>query len=275
MLSALSCRRWAGGLVLGAASLACAAQEPALYVYSTIDALLAGVYEGELTVAQLGAKGNFGIGTYNGLDGELVAHEGKFYPVRADGSVRVAAPTDRTPLAYVLPFVPTRSVTLGAAASLPALEALADQQLGNKNMFYAIEVRGRFTGISTRAIPIQARPYRPLAEVSKSQSVFTRDAVAGTLVGIRSPSLSKGISVPGYHWHFISDDRRFGGHVLGTALEGGVLRLAQVRRLEVELPLNDDFAKADQDKDRAAELRQVESAQHDKKDGAQDDGRKP
>nr|WP_229509487.1 acetolactate decarboxylase [Massilia sp. CCM 8734] len=110
-------------------------------------------------------------------------------------------------------------------------------------MFYAAEVKGRVTGISTR------------------------EAVAGTLVGIRSPSLSKGISVPGYHWHFISDDLSFGGHVLGTGLERGVLKLAQVRRLEVELPLNDDFANADQDKDRAAELRKVESAQHDK-DGA-------
>ncbi|NHZ99476.1 hypothetical protein F2P46_27715 [Massilia sp. CCM 8734] len=129
------------------------------------------------------------------------------------------------------------------AASLQAIEALADQQLSNKNMFYAAEVKGRVTGISTR------------------------EAVAGTLVGIRSPSLSKGISVPGYHWHFISDDLSFGGHVLGTGLERGVLKLAQVRRLEVELPLNDDFANADQDKDRAAELRKVESAQHDK-DGA-------
>lgn len=268
MPSRPSCRRWAAGLLLGMASLGGAAQEPALYVYSTIDALLAGVYEGELTIAQLGAKGNFGIGTYNRLDGEMVALDGKFYHVRADGSVRVAAPADRTPLAYVLPFVPTNTVALGPAASLPAIEALADQQLSNKNMFYALEVKGRFTGISTRAIPAQVRPYRPLAEVSTSQSVFARDAVAGTLVGIRSPGLSKGISVPGYHWHFISDDRSFGGHVLGTALARGVLRLAQVRRLEVELPLNDDFARADQDKDRAAELRKVESAQHDKeKDG--------
>ncbi|WP_167225089.1 acetolactate decarboxylase [Massilia rubra] len=257
-------RRWVAALVLGTASLACAAQEPALYVYSTIDALLAGVYEGQLSVAQLGAKGNFGIGTYNGLDGEMVVHDGKFYHVRADGSVRIAAPTERTPLAYVLPFVPTKTVELGPAASLPAIEALADQQLSNKNMFYAVEVKGRFTGIFTRAIPAQGRPYRPLAEVSKTQSVFTREAVAGTLVGIRSPSLSKGISVPGYHWHFISDDLTFGGHVLGTGLERGVLKLAQVRRLEVELPLNDDFANADQDKDRAAELRKVESAQHDK-----------
>ncbi|MFB9242643.1 acetolactate decarboxylase [Massilia antarctica] len=264
MQSGRSYRRCLAGLALGLASLGSAAQEPALYVYSTIDALLAGVYDGELTVAQLGTRGNFGIGTYNHLDGEMVVHDGKFYHVRSDGSVRVAAPSERTPLAYVLPFVPTQTVALGPSASLAQIEALADQQLGNKNMFYALEIKGQFSAISTRAIPPQTRPYRPLAEVSKSQNVFSRDTVTGTMIGIRSPALSKGISVPGYHWHFISDDLSFGGHVLGTGLARGVLRLVQVRRMEVELPLNEDFAKADQEKDRAAELRKVESARHDK-----------
>ncbi|WP_223164748.1 acetolactate decarboxylase [Massilia mucilaginosa] len=117
-------------------------------------------------------------------------------------------------------------------------------------MFYALQIKGRVSGISTRAIPAQVRPYRPLAEVSKSQDVFTHAAVAGALAGIHSPSLSKG--------------QRAG---LPLALHPG---RAQLRRLEVELPLNEDFARADQDKDRAAGLRKVESAQHDK-----DGGHKP
>ncbi len=250
------------GVMFAAASSASIAAPPALYVYSTIDALLAGAYDGELTVKQLGTKGNFGIGTYNRLDGEMVVHGGKFYHVRADGSVRVAKPSDRVPLAYVLPFVPTQTVTVAATATLPELEAFADTQIKNKNMFYAVEIKGKFVGMSTRAIPAQNRPYRALAEVAKTQAVFTRDAIAGTLVGIRSPGLSKGISVPGFHWHFISDDKKFGGHVLSTGIASGVARLAMVRRLEVELPTNQDFAAADQSKDRAAELHQVESPQN-------------
>ena len=233
-----------------------------MYVYSTIDALLAGAYDGELTVGQLRKKGNFGIGTYNHLDGEMVVHDGRFYHVRADGSVRLAAASDKVPLAYVLPFVPTEKFALPHTASLPAIEALADQHLKNKNMFYALEIKGRFVDMSTRAIPAQTRPYQALAEVAKSQSVFKRDAVSGTMVGIRSPSLSKGISVPGYHWHFISSDKKFGGHVLSTGILTGVARLALVRKMEVELPTNDDFANADQAKDRSAELHSVESIQN-------------
>jgi acetolactate decarboxylase len=80
----------------------------------------------------------------------------------------------------------------------------------------------------------------------------------GTLIGIRSPSFSKDISVPGYHWHFISDDKHYGGHVLAAGLISGVISLATVRKFEVELPATSDFALTDQGKDRSAELHQVE-----------------
>lgn len=250
------------GLTLATASAFTLAAEPALYVYSTIDALLAGSYDGELTVKELSAKGNFGLGTYNHLDGEMLAHDGVFYHVKADGSVSVADPADKVPLAYVVPFQPSTSFTGAAVATLPAIEAMTDEHISNKNLFYAIEIKGEFTGMATRAIPAQSRPYKPLAEVSKTQSVFKRDTVKGTLVGFRSPGFSKGISVPGYHWHFISDDKQYGGHVLAAAMTSGVVKLATVSQFNVELPKNEDFASADQNKDRSAELHKVESAQH-------------
>lgn len=250
------------GLMFAATSLSAVAAEPALYVYSTIDALLAGAYDGEMTVKDLSAKGNFGLGTYNRLDGEMVVHEGVNYHVRFDGTVSVADPSDRVPLAYVVPFLPTETFDAEAIAQLTAIETLVDQRVANKNMFYAIEVKGTFKGITTRAIAPQIKPYRPLAEVSKEQVTFKRDSVAGTMVGIRSPSFSKGISVPGFHWHFISDDKKYGGHILAVELTKGTVRLAQVRRFDVELPSTEGFASADQEKDRSAELRKVESAQH-------------
>lgn len=206
-----------------------------LFSYSTIDALLAGNYDGALSVAELKRHGNFGLGTYNRLDGEMVALNGVFYHVHADGSIDVAAPTDKVPLAYVLPFRPTQALNVPPAASLPEMEAWLDQQLPNKNLFHAIEIHGRFTGAQTRAIAPQVRPYRPLAEVVKTQSLFDKEAVTGTLVGIRSPAFSKGISVAGYHWHFISDDHHYGGHLLKISLTQGSARIEAVPRFEVQL----------------------------------------
>ncbi len=233
-----------------------------MYIYSTIDALLAGAYDGELTVKQLAAKGDFGLGTYNRLNGEMVALGGTFWHVLADGTVAKADQNERVPLAFVLPFRPSTSFAVKAsdqAMPLAQLEALLDGKLANKNVFYAVKVSGEYGDVSTRAIAPQTRPYRPLAEVSKEQVVFRRAAVAGTLVGIRSPAFSKGISVPGWHWHFISDAKDFGGHVLAGSLIKGEVAVAEVRAFDVQLPATDDFAQADQAKDRAAELHEVES----------------
>lgn len=240
------------------------AAEPALYVYSTIDALLAGAYDGDLTVKELSSKGDFGLGTYNHLDGEMVVLAGVNYHVRADGSVSIADPSDKVPLAYVLPFKPTNNLDVGtelAGRPLAEMEAYIDARLPSKNLFYALQISGQFTGMTTRAIAAQVRPYRPLAEVSKTQILFKRESINGTMVGIRSPAFSKGISVPGWHWHFISDDKSYGGHVLAAGLQNGQIKFAAIRHFDVDLPKTDDFANADQAKDRAVELHAVESAQ--------------
>lgn len=241
---------------------------PALYAYSTIDALLSGAYDGELTMAQLTTKGDIGLGTFNTLDGEMLLLGGVPYHFRADGSVTVASPGDKTPLAYVMPFRPTLQFAMeGTAASplpatLPAIEAYMDARLANKNVFYAVELSGDFKGMSTRAIAAQVRPYKPLAELVKTQVVFPRAAVSGSMVGIRSPAFSKGVSVPGWHWHFISNDRTYGGHVLSAGVVSGNVRIASAHRVELELPGNDDFANSDQTKDRTQELHSVERQQH-------------
>jgi acetolactate decarboxylase len=39
-----------------------------LFQTSTIDALLAGVYDGEITFKELKKRGDFGLDTFNGLD---------------------------------------------------------------------------------------------------------------------------------------------------------------------------------------------------------------
>jgi acetolactate decarboxylase len=259
---------WICGLALALTGCATVmpteADKPALYVYSTIDALLSGAYDGELTVKQMVNKGDFGLGTYNRLDGEMLVLGGVPYHFKADGSVTVAKPDDKIPLAYVLPFRPTLRFTMAGspkAMSLTDIEADIDARLPNKNLFYAVDVTGQFTGITTRAIAAQVRPYRPLAELVKTQVLFPRDSATGTMVGIRSPAFSKGVSVPGWHWHFISTDRSYGGHVLAIGLVNAVANITPSHKVDLDLPANEDFANSDQTKDRAAELHQVEKQQ--------------
>jgi len=238
------------------------AAEPAaaVYAYSTIDALLAGAYDGELAIGDLLRHGDFGIGTFNRLDGELVLLDGVAYHVHHDDTVEIAPATDRTPLAYVLPFRPTTRLALADIASLGDLEKLLDAKLGNMNVFHAVRIDGAFVNTTTRAIAPQTRPYKPLAEIVPTQSVFRFAAIDATVIGIRSPAFTKGVSVPGWHWHLLTADRKRGGHVLTLVIAKAVAQIASVDRLEVQFPATDDFANADQTRDRKDELKKVEGA---------------
>ena len=56
-----------------------------LFQASTIGALLDGAYDGDLTFAELAEHGDLGLGTLNGLDGEMIALDGEFYRADVDG----------------------------------------------------------------------------------------------------------------------------------------------------------------------------------------------
>jgi acetolactate decarboxylase len=231
---------------------------PTLFVYSTIDALLAGAYDGDLTLRELHTKGDFGIGSYNRVDGEMIAVDGVFYHAKADGSVAVAGPEERTPLAYVTWFHPAQTIKAEMALPLNELEQWLDGRLTNLNLFYAVRIEGEFRDVSVRAIAAQTKPYKALAEVVKTQSVHDYPTTRGTLIGIRSPAFSKGIGVPGYHWHFLTQDHLHGGHVLKLTLAEGTAQVEAISKVELQLPETESFAHANQAKDRSEETRQVE-----------------
>jgi len=260
----IACRAPAALLLMAALAISAACGRanaqtaPSLYVYSTLDALLAGTYDGELTIKQLSGKGDLGIGTFNRLDGEMVAVDGVFYHAKSDGSVVVADPQDRTPLAYVTRFHPTRNLKAESVLPLAELETWLDSRLANPNLFYAVRIEGVFRDVSVRAIAPQVKPYKPLAEVFKTQSIHDYPTTRGTLIGIRSPAFSKGIALPGYHWHYLTADRQHGGHVLALTLVAGSAQVEAIRQMNLELPGNEAFAHADQTKDRSEETRRVE-----------------
>jgi acetolactate decarboxylase len=234
------------------------APEPIAYQYSTIDALLAGAYDGDLNVTQLKSHGDFGIGTYNRIDGEMILVDGAAYKVKADGTVVVAGANEKTPFAIATSFASNYEQTITVSTSLKELEEQLDKQLPNKNLFYAIRVEGNFKQVTTRAISPQNKPYKPLAEVSKTQSVFNLTDTSGVLVAFRSPAFSKGINVPGWHWHYLSYDKKSGGHVLGLTLGNGIVKIMPLSNIQVKIPTNEMFANTDQAVDRSVELKSVE-----------------
>lgn len=243
-----------------AALAADAARQPALVQVGVIDALLAGGYEGSLGLKALRGLGDFGLGTFDALDGEMVVLDGVVYQVPFSGQVRKAPMGLTTPFAQVLRFRPQAFVALPPQAGLKDVEALLDNELGDANVFAAARIDAGFTRLTARSVPRQSPPYRPLAEVAKEQAVFRFETVTGTLVGLRGPAFAKGLGVPGWHWHFLTSDRARGGHVLEFVLGAGRAKagLMTVRRMELLLP-QAGLAGLDLARDRARELHTVES----------------
>jgi acetolactate decarboxylase len=227
---------------------------------ATIDALLAGVYDGHMSLEDLGRHGDFGIGTFEALDGEMVLLDGRFHQVRADGRVYSPPLSARTPFAAVTHFRADHEERLAAGVDRATLEARVDALVPGANRICAFLVRGRFRRVKVRSVPRQAEPYPPLAEVTKTQPVFTLAGVEGRLVGFRLPAFVKGVNVPGFHVHFLADDLSSGGHVLELGLETGTLLLDSSHDfLDIRLPApGSAFDGVDLAPDRSRELDRVE-----------------
>ena len=97
-----------------------------IFQASTIDALLDGNYEGDVSFAELGACGDFGLGTFDALDGEMVGLDGAFYQVKADGRAYEVDGRMKTPFAVVTFFEPGSPRTFTAPMDYAALCAYLD-----------------------------------------------------------------------------------------------------------------------------------------------------
>lgn len=209
----------AGVVYLALASSAVAqsevdARHDLIYQVSTLPALSSGVFDGDVAIVDLGAYGDFGLGTFNGVDGEMMVLDGNVYQVRADGVARIAEALTRTPFAVITPFEADITAAVDASMACKELEEFLDTLLPSKNTFYALKVEGRFQTLETRSETHQQPPYTTLSEVLKDQVVFDLGQTSGTMVGFWFPGYAEGVNLPGYHSHFVNEDRSQGGHVL-------------------------------------------------------------
>jgi acetolactate decarboxylase len=235
------------------------AHRAVLYQYSVIDGLLAGVYDGDLTMAGLLQHGDFGIGTFNALDGELLLLDGVGYQIRADGSVRVVPDGERSPLGFATFFVPTQTFTLDAAVTLADLQAELVRRL-HPNAGYAIELRGRFANLTARSEDPATRPYPEMsAHMAAHEHRFPLTNFDGMAAGFWLPPYLGRVNVPGLHLHCLSSDHRAGGHLLEFQSAGPLtVRVMELDGVELEISKHPDFQTVDLAHDRKRSLEQVE-----------------
>jgi acetolactate decarboxylase len=232
-------------------------QNDTLYQVSTIDALLKASYDGDTNIGALKTHGDFGIGTFNSLDGEMLLLDGIFYQMKSDGQVYEASPETKTPFACVT-FFEAKETFVMESGTNSARFAKDSPIYFLPNYFYAVKIEGTFKMIKARSVPAQKKPYPLLTEVVKTQPIFEFKDVKGTLAGFFTPYFFKGINVPGTHLHFISDDRKSGGHVLDFEITEGFLKTDKTTNIFLSLPDNPEFSTMDFKNDLEKDLNKVE-----------------
>jgi acetolactate decarboxylase len=207
-----------------------------LFQTSTVQALLAGAFDGDVTLREVLEHGDLGLGTLDGLDGELIVLDGRAWKANLDGTLTLPELSATTPYAVVVPFSPGHRVALRGPFEHFELERHLRHRVKAAGRPTAVRIDGRFAAIAVRSVPKQDPPYPPLADVIAKQHVSELAEVSGTLVGFCFPDPLDGIEMVGWHLHFVTDDRSRGGHVLSYTMLEGSAQLDDATLLHVELP---------------------------------------
>ena len=212
-----------------------------LFQYSTLGSLLEGVYDGEMTYTELKRHGDFGLGTFNALDGEMIEIDHQVYQIKADGVAYQVDGEMKTPFAVVTYFEPDQTVAIGEMIDCEQLKEYLDSLLPTENIPYALKIDGKFNYMKTRSVPRQNKPYPRLLDVLEEQPIFEFYEIEGVMVGFRLPSYMDGANAPGYHFHFITGDRNAGGHVLECQPHDIKVEIDYTNEWYTVLPEDDEF----------------------------------
>lgn len=228
-----------------------------LFQVSTSSALVEGVFDGCICVQDLKRHGDFGLGTFEGLDGEMVMLDGVCYQICAGGVAHEVADSTFVPFATITRFVADQRFAVEQAGSLNELLSQIDHQRPSDNLFAAFRVDGIFERISLRAA-CKAEPGEKLVDAIEHQSQYVAESETGTLVGFWAPSYATSIGVPGYHFHFINAERNLGGHVFDLRAKKLQVGMHIETDIHLAIPETQQFMAADLAADTSAALDRAE-----------------
>lgn len=230
----------------------------AIYQTGTITSLVNAVYDGDRDIAWIKTQGDFGLGTFEMVDGELIVCDGTFYRADANGDISVADDGELLPFAVVSHFDPDQSFDLINMSYAETIDYLEDYFV-SKNLIYTVRIVGQFDSMQMRSEKCQPDTYRPMNEtLPELQRVFRHDDIEGTLVGVWFPDYLSKVNVNGFHFHFVDEERKVGGHVFDFELARARVSIQTIKSLQLDLIDNNEFAQADLNSDITDALNEVE-----------------
>ena len=233
-----------------------------IYQVALLQSLTQGYYDGIIKVSELKEHGDIGIGTFEGVNGEMIVLDGKVYQALGDGTVQEADENETVPFSNVTFFDSDVSVKLKDIKGMASFKSELDRTVAEKgkNMFYAVKVTGTFEKMFVRSELKQEKPYKSLDKALETdQREFSYENITGTVVGLYCPDYMGGLNATGWHFHFISDDRTKGGHMLDLSFKEATAELDITPSFDMTLSDNGDFQSMELAKDVNDAIKKVET----------------
>lgn len=216
-----------------------------MYQVSTLQALAMGYTRSVITVGDLRAHGDIGLGTFEHVDGEMIMVDNTCYRAIEDGSVEKAPDTMGVPFASVAPMVGSRTFAVDPMPNIDTLKeflTLRIEEGFGLNSMHVIRIDGHFRKVDARSESGYRSQHITLKEVlSVTQRDFIFEEISGTLVCVYYPDYMDGINAAGWHLHFISQDRTQGGHVFDLDMTAGDATLMKIDCIEIQMPCDPAF----------------------------------
>ena len=233
-----------------------------IYQVALIQSLTMGYFDGSITVKDLKTHGDTGLGTFEGLDGEMIVLDGVVYRANQNCKINVVKDKVTIPFSNVTFFDKDFAIDLKNIQTKNQLEESFNKILrdrNSENSFYMIKLHGNFDEIIVRSELGQQKPYPTLVDALKNtQKEFNFKNISGTIVGLYCPDFMNSLNSTGWHFHFISDDKKIGGHVLDLNLETGEAQFDRTDNFSMVLPSKENFHDLDFNQDLKEDIRKAE-----------------
>ncbi len=233
-----------------------------IYQVALLQSLTQGYYDGIIKVSELKEHGDIGIGTFEGVNGEMIVLDGKVYQALGDGTVQKAADDETVPFSNVTFFDSDEKEEISKIKDINALKDILTKTVekNGKNMFCFVKLSGEFEKMNVRSELKQKKPYKTLDKaLATDQREFNYKNIKGTVVALYCPDYMDGLNTPGWHFHFISDDKEKGGHILELAFDKAEAEYDITPEFDMCLSDNGDFQKMELAKDVSGAIKKVET----------------
>ena len=210
------------------------------YQVSTLQALALGFSKSVMTVGELLQHGDLGLGTFEDVDGEMIVLDGRCHRAKNNGDVVLAEDDRGVPFAAVCHFSPQRVEKLTGMDSIEQLKTWLTVRIEEDfglNSMYAVRIDGEFSKVDARSESGTKAHHVTLKDaLSVTQKAFVFENIKGSLVCVYYPDYMDGINAEGWHLHFLSEDKKHGGHVFDISLADGSASFCRITSVEIKIP---------------------------------------